>query len=718
MTNRFLYHVLGLFLLVFADLHCHADNGYRLWLRYEKIDDKYAESYKAMFQTVCILGDSPTIRAANKELEAGLSGLLGQKIHFSNIPGAKTRVVISKIDDLPPVYRTLFKKELPQLQKEGFLIRDFGKREGTTLFIIGKDDVGVLYGTFHLLRTVQTCEKLNEINQVHTPKLHWRMLNHWDNLNGTIERGYAGLSIWKWDELPDKIDNRYIDYARANASIGINGVVLNNVNASPHILSSEYVKKVAALADIFRPYGIRVFISINFASPKVLGKLQTADPLNSEVKNWWKERIAAIYQHIPDFGGFLVKANSEGQPGPQDYGRTHADGANMLAELLAPHQGILVWRAFVYETHNQDRVKDAYDEFVRFDGKFLPNVMLQTKNGPLDFQPREPFSPLFGAMRNTSQMMEFQITQEYLGFSTHLVYLPSLYKEVLESDTYAEGIGSTVGRVIDGSLQGQPLTGMAGVANIGDAMNWTGHPFGQANWYAYGRLAWDHHLDIGQLAEEWIRMTLTSDTVAISIIKNMMLTSHGHLVDYQTPLGLTVLSSIGHHYGPQPWARNSFHKADSIGVGFDRSTSGSRAVEQYFPIVRDSFDNMDSCPEKYKAWFHHVPWDYVMQSGRTFWEELCFSYYEGVEGVREMQREWESVQKSIDPSLHDRVKKLLTIQEDEAVWWRDACLWYFNKFSKKIIPSYYEKPRYLESDFKRKELESKNIKHYSVGYPE
>lgn len=715
----FLRYKLTTFLVAYAILSgtvSKANVGYGLWLDYKKIEDTVLLSnYRNALTTVSVLGDSPTTELAREELGRGLSLLLDRNIQIRKDGAtAKNRLIVATIERLDIQDRRLLESELVQLQHDGFLLKEVKNGQSSSLFVIGKNDLGVLYGVFHLLRILQTHGELDGIDQLHAPKLQWRMLNHWDNLNRTVERGYAGLSIWNWDELPGKIDQRYLDYARANASIGINAVALNNVNASPQILSPAFLEKVTAIADVFRPYGIRVFISINFASPRVLGKLDTADPMDEQVKNWWKERVETIYKQIPDFGGFLVKANSEGQPGPQDYGRTHADGANMLAAALAPHNGLLIWRAFVYEARNEDRVKDAYSEFVNFDGQFLPNVMLQTKNGPLDFQPREPFSPLFGALPRTSQMMEFQITQEYLGFSTHLVYLASLYKEVLESDTYAQGKGSTVAHVIDGSLQGQRHTGMAGVANIGDSPNWTGHPFGQSNWYAYGRLAWDHQLSAQQLADEWIRMTLTTDSVAISLIRDMMMSSYEHLVNYQTPLGLTVLSSLGHHYGPQPWRRKGFHKADDIGLGFDRSGTGSAAVDQYFKEVRDSFNNMESCPEELLAWFHHVPWGHTMKSGRTFWEELCHAYHAGVEGVREMQSEWRNVQTAVNPLIHKQVKELLIIQEDEAVWWRDACLWYFGQFSKLEIPAVYEAPRYHEKDFKSKEDKSKSLKHYST----
>src|SRR5690606_36383753 len=391
----------------------------------------------------------------------------------------------------------------------------------------------------------------------------------------TVERGYAGQSIWKWDELPDKIDERYIDYARANSSIGINAVAVNNVNASPHILTQEHLEKLAALADVFRPYGIRLFISINFASPTALSGLSTADPVEPAVQRWWNNEIDELYTIMHEFAGFLVKANSERQPGPQDYGRTHVDGANVLARSLARHNGILIWRAFVYENKGNDRVKDPYDEFASLDGQFLPNVFVQTKNGPLDFQPREPHSPLFGALASTSQMMEFQITQEYTGFSTHLVYLAKLYKEELDSNTYTDGQQASVAQIVDGTLQGQSMTGMAGVSNIGDVQNWTGHLFAQANWYAFGRLAWDHELSSKQIAKEWIEMTLTHEPKAVETIVAIMEGSYEHMVNYMMPLGLTVLSSEGHHYGPQPWRRTGFHNANKEGIGYNRTSTGS-----------------------------------------------------------------------------------------------------------------------------------------------
>jgi alpha-glucuronidase len=429
--------------------------------------------------------------------------------------------------------------------------------------------------------------------------------------------------------------------------------------------------------------------------------LQTADPLDAQVRAWWREKAEEIYRHVPDFGGFLVKANSEGQPGPQNYGRTHAEGANMLAEALAPHGGVVMWRAFVYDNNvPEDRAKQAYNEFKPLDGKFLKNVLIQAKNGPIDFQPREPFHPLFGAMPLTPLMMEFQITQEYLGFATHLVYLAPLFKEVLDADTYAKGAGSYVAKVIDGTLDHQALSGIAGVSNIGTDRNWCGHPFAQANWFAFGRLAWDHAQTPEAIAGEWLRMTFTTEEKFISPVKSMMLSSRETAVSYMTPLGLHHLMGWSHHYGPAPWIDRGrpdwtsvyYHRADSLGAGFERSSGGSNAVSQYFSPVRELFDKIESCPEKYLLWFHHVRWNYKMKSGRTLWEELCHKYYGGVDSVRAMRKTWESLAGHLDDERFRHVQALLKIQEKEAVWWRNACLLYFQTFSKMEIPPEYEKP--------------------------
>ena len=439
---------------------------------------------------------------------------------------------------------------------------------------------------------------------VEAPRIRHRVLDHWDNLNRTVERGYAGFSLWDWHKLPDYRSPRYTDYARANASIGINGTVLTNVNANATSLTAEYLAKAAALADVFRPYGIRVYLTARFSAPIEIGGLTTADPLDPAVAAWWKRKADEIYGFIPDFGGFLVKANSEGQPGPQDYGRTHADGANVLADALAPHGGLVMWRAFVYSNEvPDDRAKQAYNEFQPLDGKFRPNVLVQVKNGPIDFQPREPFHPLFGAMPKTPLMMEFQITQEYLGFATHLVYLAPLFEETLRADTHAKGEGSTVARVIDGSLHGHALTGIAGVANIGTDRNWCGSVFACANWYAFGRLAWDHALTSDAIADEWIRRTFGNDPALVAPVKEMMLGSREAAVDYMTPLGLHHQMAEGHHYGPGPWVSQArradwtsvyYHRADANGIGFDRTATGSNAASQYFPPVAEVFGNRDN----------------------------------------------------------------------------------------------------------------------------
>jgi alpha-glucuronidase len=520
-----------------------------------------------------------------------------------------------------------------------------------------------------------------------------------------VERGYAGRSLWDWDRLPGTVAPRYRDYARANASIGINGSVLTNVNASARVLTPEYIAKAAAIANVFRPYGIRVYLTARFSAPIELGGLKTADPLDSSVRDWWRRKADELYAAIPDFGGFLVKANSEGQPGPQDYQRTHADGANMLADAVASHGGIVMWRAFVYSnTVPVDRVMQAYDEFVPLDGRFRTNVLVQVKNGPLDFQPREPFHPLFGAMPKTPLMMEFQITKEYLGQDTHLVYMGSYFEEVLRADTYAKGKGSTVAKVIDGALHGYTRTGIAGVANIGSDANWTGSQFNQANWYAYGRLAWNPELSAASIADEWIRMTFSTDPAVIAPVKAMMLTSREAVVNYMTPLGLTHIMATGHHYGPGPWVGgpNSsmradqtpvyYHRADSLGIGFDRTATGSNAVAQYFGPVRDRFANRATVPDEDLLWFHHVRWTDTTRSGRTVWNELVTRYDAGIDSVRSMQRTWNRMQGKIDDARFAEVQGFLAIQEKEAQWWRDAAIDYFQTFSKLPLPAGHAEP--------------------------
>jgi len=686
-------------IFLFAGLH--AENGYRLWLRYDKIDDvKLLAAYQHSINGINFPGGNSTLEVAKKELLKGLEGLLDKK--FINGNSISSGTIICGTPESAAIKSFFSAKEIEACGDEGFSIRNAIINKKKVIFIAAKKNVGVLYGVFNFLRLLQTHQNIENISITSVPKIEYRILNHWDNLDRYVERGYAGISLWDWHTLPGYIDKRYIDYARANASIGINGTVLTNVNANSMVLTKDYLIKVKALADVFRPYGIKVFLTARFSSPIEIGGLKTADPLDKKVQQWWKQKVDEIYSYIPDFGGFLVKANSEGQPGPQNYGRTHADGANMLADALAPHNGIVMWRAFVYSSETPtDRFKQAYDEFKPLDGKFRKNVMVQVKNGPIDFQPREPFSPLFGAMPKTPLMMEFQITQEYLGQATNLVYEAPLFKEVLNSDTYEKGKGSTVAKVIDGSLNNHSISGMAGVSNIGNDINWTGHPFGQANWYAFGRIEWNDGLSAETIADEWIRQTFSNNKTFVDSVKKMMIVSREAVVNYMTPLGLHHIMGYGNHYGPAPWYDKApradwnpvyFHRADSIGIGFDRTSKGSNALAQYQPEVDSFFTNLSTCPDEYLLWFHHVPWSYKTKSGRTLWDELCYKYNEGVDEVRWMQATWKNMEKYVDEERFNHVRMLLNIQEEEAVWWRNACLLYFQTFSKIPIPSQYEKP--------------------------
>jgi alpha-glucuronidase len=526
--------------VAFSSSPALAEDGYQLWLRYSPVADaRLLAHYRESLSGLRVEGASDTLRAAQAELVRGLSGLLGRPLPPVEEPLPDGVVLAGTPGGSPLVASLGLAGELARAGDEGFVLRAMPVRGRRALVIAANRDVGVLYGAFELLRRVASHERLDGLAVVSAPRLRYRLLDHWDNLNRTVERGYAGFSLWDWQKLPDYLDPRYRDYARANASIGVNGAVVNSVNANATSLTAEWLAKAAALATVFRPYGIRLYLSARFSAPIEIGGLQTADPLDPQVADWWKRKADEIYGLIPDFGGFLVKANSEGQPGPQDYKRSHADGANVLADALAPHGGIVMWRAFVYSNEvPDDRAKQAYDEFKPLDGAFRPNVMVQVKNGPIDFQPREPFHPLFGAMPKTPLMMEFQITQEYLGFATHLVYLAPLFEEALRADTYAKGPGSTVASVIDGGLDGHALTGMAGVSNLGTDRNWCGSVFACANWYAFGRLAWDPGLGSEPIADEWIRQTFTSDPAFLEPVKRMMLGSREAAVDYMTPLGL------------------------------------------------------------------------------------------------------------------------------------------------------------------------------------
>ncbi|RBD08341.1 alpha-glucuronidase, partial [Xanthomonas oryzae pv. oryzae] len=559
-----------------ATVSARAEDGYDLWLRYQPLAN--AAQLRDNASELVIIGDSPTLHAARDELARGLQGLLGNTPPHVDAVTRDGAIVLGAAS-APQI--TALKLDTRQLGREGYLIRSANGDGHRITLIVGGSDIGVLYGTFYLLRLLQTGKSLAALDVRASPRLQLRMLNHWDNLDGLVERGYAGASLWNWQTLPGYLDPRYTDYARANASLGINGTVLNNVNAKAWSLTPHYLDKAAALATVFRPYGVGVFLSARFSAPIEIGGLKTSDPLDPQVQRWWRDTADAIYARIPDFGGFLVKANAEGQPGPQDYGRSHADGANLLADALAPHGGVVMWRAFV-DSHEQpdDRAKQAYSEFVPLDGAFHDNVIVQVKNGAIDFQPREPFHPLFGAMRKTPLIPEYQITKEYLGFSTHLAYLGTLFSETLQADTHARGKGSTVARTVDGSLfadiKRTRLTGIAGVANIGADRNWSGSIFDQANWYAYGRLAGDPQLSPQAIAQEWARMTFSNDPAVVEPVVGMMLRSREAVVDYMTPLGLHDLMGRGHHYGPAPWDAGSerpdwdpvyYHRADRDGIG-------------------------------------------------------------------------------------------------------------------------------------------------------
>lgn len=680
------------------------ETGADLWLRYPKVTlpARLAE-YQAALTHIVSSGGGTSTRAATDELTLGLSGLTGGDVAVADAVQGDGAVVIGTKDTSALIAGSSFASELSALGPDGFIVRRTKLENRNVIAVAANTEVGVLYGSFALLRQLATHRPLAELSLTSSPKIKNRLLNHWDNLDGTIERGYAGSSLWEWSKLPATLSPRYQAYARANASIGINGTVLNNVNADKQILSAAYIAKVKALADVFRPYGIKVYLSARFSAPVELGGLSTADPADAGVQKWWQDKVDEIYAAIPDFGGFLVKANSEGQPGPQTYNRTHADGANLLAKPLASHGGIVIWRAFVYSTvAGSDRIKQAYDEFKPLDGKFDDNVLVQVKNGPLDFQPREPFHPLFGAMPNTPVSLELQITKEYLGEDTHLAYLGPLYEEVLEADTRVKGAGSTVARVIDGSLEKHDLSAISGVANIGNDVNWTGSQFNQANWYVYGRMAWDPELSAQSIATEWVGQTFTNDPALVTPVVGMMMSSRQTLVNYMEPLGLAHMMGTDHHYGPAPWVSNLsqpewnpvyYHKADSVGLGFDRTETGSNAVSQYAPAVGQLFGTRATVPNDSLLFFHHVAWGDTLDTGKTLWEELVHRYSQGVDDVGKMRDTWMSVHGFVDGKRFSDVNDFLQIQHYEARWWRDACLGYFATFSKLPIPEGYAMPQ-------------------------
>ena len=688
-----------------------AEDGYDLWLRYPRVTNPaLLAEYRAAATQIVVPGETPTLNAARDELVKGLTGMLGAPPAVGSSVSTDGAIVVGTLRTLASLAVLPAVGEMRGLGREGYVIRTTRVGGRRVIVVAANEDVGALYGTFALLRRMQMHESVRALSVRDAPRVALRVLDHWDNLDGSVERGYAGRSIWRWDSLPGGISPRYRDYARANASIGINGAVLTNVNANARVLTPEYLQKVAAVAGVLRPYGVRVYLTARFSAPIEMGGLKTADPLDPAVRQWWKSKIDEIYAAVPDFGGFVVKANSEGQPGPQDYKRSHADGANMFADALAPHGGVVMWRAFVYSNEvPTDRVKQAYDEFKPLDGTFRENVLIQVKNGPLDFQPREPFHPLFGAMPKTPLMMEFQVTKEYLGQDTHLVYLGSYWEEVLHADTYAAGKGTTVAKIVDGSVHHYARTGIAGVANVGSDRDWTGSQFNQANWYAFGRLAWNPEGSARSIADEWIRMTFTNVPSAVASIRTMMLQSREAVVNYMTPLGLAHIMATGHHYGPAPWVRLSrpdwsptyYHRVDTLGIGFDRTARGSDAVAQYAAPVRDRYANLATVPDSLLLWFHHVPWTYRTHSGRDVWDELVFRYNAGVDTVRAMQKEWASVRPAVDAERFAQVAQFLAIQEREARWWRDAALTYFQQFSRMPIPSRYEQPAHPLAYYQR-----------------
>lgn len=680
-----------------------AEDGYDLWLRYRPVEAGPHPQYAPHARSVVPGRETPTIRAAREELQRGLRGMLGREVPVRNSVQSGTIVIGTPATS--PVVAGL-RLPLAQLGREGFIIRTVRDRGRRFTIIASQGDVGVLYGVFDLLRRMQTLQPLEALKVSEAPLYSHRLLNHWDNLDRTVERGYSGYSIWDWQSLP-ATNQRYVDYARANASIGINGTVLTNVNANAQLLTPQYIKKVAALADTFRPYGIKVYLTARFSAPIEIGGLQTADPLDRQVRAWWKRKADEIYARVPDFGGFLVKANSEGQPGPQAYKRTHADGANMLAEALRPHGGTVMWRAFVYQTGpSEDRARQAYNEFEPLDGKFASNVFVQVKNGPIDFQPREPFHPLFGAMPNSRLALELQITKEYLGHSTHLAYLGTMWAEVLRAPTHRPRPSSTVAGTV---------SAIAGVANVGSDRNWSGSHFDQANWYAFGRLAWNPNADPRAIAEEWTGMTWGNDARVVRPTVATMMRSRQAVVDYMTPLGLAHLMGGEHHYGPAPWEMNEthpswaptyYHRADRNGIGFDRTASGSNAVAQYAPTVAHDFGDPKRVPDEYLLWFHHVPWTHRMRSGHSLWEELVERYDGGVAKVVQMRRDWDSLRPLVDASRHCEVAASLAQQENEARWWRDASIAYWQSLNRLPLPKGHARPKHPVDWYKTLKFET------------
>ena len=689
--------------------------SYKLWMQYTALPENPEFESARNIVGATVLGDGPILDSAAAELERGLSGFLGRRIVVdrASTEGAQQergtdggandeegwRLVCGRAEDLQAKFAGALGTDLPD--GEGFAIRSLAQFR--TIVVASRSDRGVLYGVYALFRAILAGADLRNLQLRDQPKLDWRILNHWDNLDGSIERGYAGNSLWNWGDLPTIVDERYTDYARACASVGINGSVLNNVNTAPEILSPEYLAKVAAIAEVLRRWGIRTFLSVNFASPMRLGGLATADPTDQSVAAWWKAKADEIYDLIPDFGGFLVKADSEGQPGPYLYKRNHAEGANLLAEALEPHGGLLIWRAFVYGHGETDRHKKAYADFVPLDGKFRKNAAVQVKNGAIDFQPREPVHPMFGAMKQTQLFMEFQITQEYLGQGNHVVFLAPMWKEILDFDmrTGLPGPGAAAQKAADktvasvGNILAAPVrpgspTGIAAVTNTGDREDWCASPMHQANWYAFGRLAWDYSLETADIAREWIRGTFGVDGKITQTMLPILLQSWETCIDYMTPLGLHHIMREGHHYGPDPgydgghredWRSTYYHRADSRGLGFDRSRTGTGATEQYAAELAEVFDDPERCPEGYLLWFHHIAWDRALPSGRTLAEELPYRYRRGVEGAEALRRQWTKLEGLVDRDRYEAVLAKFDIQVADAREWEEVCTSYFLKFA-------------------------------------
>lgn len=662
------------------------------WLRYEK-NDRYKE---ACFETIVVKELDPILYAALEELKFGITSMFGVEPDVVSRPVTKSFIWIGTIDDEELMKTLLCDKELLRIRSDVYIIRSFIDKGMLRIYIAGKNSTNTLYGVFHFLRLLQMKEDIHHLSIVEHSNNSLRMINHWDNMDGSVERGYAGRSIFFHNGRFLNNSNRVKDYARLLSSVGINAISINNVNVhqtETKLITDEFLPELSEVASIFRTYGVKTFLSINYASPIEIGGLPTADPLDSKVKQWWSNITHRIYQFIPDFGGFIVKADSEFRPGPFTYGRSHADGANMLAEALEPFGGIVIWRCFVYNCQQDwrdrktDRAKAAYDHFKPLDGQFHDNVILQIKNGPMDFQVREPVSPLFGAMPRTNQMMEVQITQEYTGQQKHLCYLVPQWKEVLEFDTFAKGKGSEVKKVINGSLFNYRYSGMAGVSNIGDEPNWTGHTLAQANLYGFGRLAWNPSLSADEITKEWIIQTFGDDPQVIQLISDMLLSSWRIYENYTSPLGIGWMVNPGHHYGPNVdgyeyshWG--TYHYADRYGIGVDRTTlSGTGYASQYFPENATIYESLEDCPDELLLFFHHVPYSHRLKSGKTVIQHIYDTHFEGVEQAKQLKKKWEQLEGRIDKKRYKDVLERLTIQIEHAKEWRDVINTYFYRKS-------------------------------------